>query len=176
MYNIDFLPQIEAHRRHLYGHSDPDEALDNAERMAALPREIKTVKCYQDTNGEWTPRKRPEPEQVKWGRKTLLVIPRDGGRHVLGEMYSGAGRLETGEKFEYQYAVPLLKKDQKGCRRFLSVFDTRGVESVTFEELHVPYVHRGSSVEGVVASEDGGMRIATDRDEARLRSLRMKGF
>ncbi|MBS3075590.1 hypothetical protein J4429_03970 [Candidatus Pacearchaeota archaeon] len=53
MYNIDFLPQLEESRRHLFGNSDPHNPLSSA--LYHPPLTLKIIKCGEDINGEWVP-------------------------------------------------------------------------------------------------------------------------
>ncbi len=59
MYNIDFLPQLEEARKHLWGplydlaSVDSQAAADVASRMPLNLNGVKFVSCHEDTNGEW---------------------------------------------------------------------------------------------------------------------------
>lgn len=62
MYNVDFLPQLEASRRHLFGSSGiPPDKLEAAMILLEM-KPFKTVPCHQDTNGEWVPDQVPEDQ------------------------------------------------------------------------------------------------------------------
>lgn len=64
MFNVNFLPQIQAAARHLFGNrGEPPERINNpggppdAATSARYmpPPGVKTVPCHPDTNGEWVP-------------------------------------------------------------------------------------------------------------------------
>ena len=51
MYNTDFLSQIEAFRRNLFGVSENR----GVGKVYSLPPDIKVVPCFEDINGEGVP-------------------------------------------------------------------------------------------------------------------------
>jgi len=58
MYNIDFLPQLEEFRKHLWGAGcvDVQVAAEKASRRGYVPpADVEILPCYEDTNGEWVP-------------------------------------------------------------------------------------------------------------------------
>jgi hypothetical protein len=58
MYNIDFLPQLEAARRHL----GLDRYVPESARYMPPP-DVKMIPCHEDTNGEWVPDDQPLSEK-----------------------------------------------------------------------------------------------------------------
>jgi len=52
MYNVDFLPQLEKARRHLFGNSGQPPGPDTVARFVSS---AEVVPCHQDENGEWVP-------------------------------------------------------------------------------------------------------------------------
>ena len=54
MYNTDYLPQIEAFRRDLFGNFT-EEQIEDARIRYVSPKDMKMVKCVEDSNGEFVP-------------------------------------------------------------------------------------------------------------------------
>ncbi|MBS3079660.1 hypothetical protein J4218_06060 [Candidatus Pacearchaeota archaeon] len=54
MYNTDFLPQLEASRRHLFGSLDTRDAVRRMNNYVP-PSNLQVLPCVEDTNGEWVP-------------------------------------------------------------------------------------------------------------------------
>jgi len=55
MYNIDFLPQLEASRRHIFGSGDPREL--GMRNHYSIPLGVEVLECVEDINGEWVPKR-----------------------------------------------------------------------------------------------------------------------
>jgi hypothetical protein len=56
MYNTDFLSQLEASRRHLFGsNTDPRTTSDEAYNRYSIPPGLRVLECNEDSNGEFVP-------------------------------------------------------------------------------------------------------------------------
>ena len=55
MFDIDYLPQLEKFRKHLFG-SNPESPRENYSNYS-LPPNVKIIECERDENGEWVPKK-----------------------------------------------------------------------------------------------------------------------
>ena len=58
MYNAKFLPQIEKFGRNLFGAGAVDTRGISTEQSSNYfpPPNVKILKCYKNTNGEWVPK------------------------------------------------------------------------------------------------------------------------